>query len=57
MQAQRVHRGCASAGTDACVNGTVVVKVKHVIDRGRGRCAVHKENSHNTKGRKGKSKK
>ena len=52
-----MHRGCASAGTDARVNGTVAVKVKHVIDRGRGRCAVHKENSHNTKGRKGKSKK
>ena len=31
-----MHRGRASAGTDARINGTVVVRVKHVIDRGRG---------------------
>ena len=29
-------------GTDARVSGTVMVKVMHVIDRGRRRCAVHK---------------
>ena len=36
MWAQRVHKGCASAGTDACVNGTVEVRMRHVIDRGVG---------------------
>jgi hypothetical protein len=42
MQVQRVHRGRVSTGTDACINGTVAVKVRHVIDRGRRRCAVCK---------------
>ena len=42
MQIQRVHRGCASVGTDTHVNGAVAVKVKCAIDRGRRRYAVHK---------------
>ena len=50
------HRGRASAGTGARVNGTVTVKVGHVIDRGRRRYAVHKARergrSHNVKGRR-----
>ena len=33
---QRVHKGCASTDTDACVNGTVGVRKRHVIDRGVG---------------------
>ena len=36
MGTQRGHSGCASTGTDTRVIGTVTVKVKHVIDRGRG---------------------
>ena len=36
MRAQRGHKGCTSAGTDACVGGTVRVRVRHVIDRGGG---------------------
>ena len=32
--AQRVHKGCTSAGTGARVGGTVRVRVRHVIDRG-----------------------
>ena len=36
MRAQRVHKGCASAGTDARVKGTVGVRVRHAIDRGGG---------------------
>ena len=36
MRAQGVHKWCASAGTDACINGTVEVRVRHVIDRGEG---------------------
>ena len=31
---QKVHKGCASAGTDACTSGTVEVRKRHVIDRG-----------------------
>ena len=27
------HERCTSVGTDACVDGTVRVRVKHVIDR------------------------
>ena len=34
MWVQRVHRGRVSTGADARINGTVAVKVKHVIDRG-----------------------
>ena len=30
------HKGCTSAGTDACVDGTVRARVRHVIDRGGG---------------------
>ena len=67
MWVQKVHRGHASAGTDAHVNGTVAVKVKHVIDRGRRRCTVCKavqlktitrseESSRDVKGKEGKSK-
>ena len=37
----RVHKGCASAGTDARVTGTVGVRKRHVIDRGSG-CTVRK---------------
>ena len=36
MWAQRGHRGCTSAGTDACVDGTVRVRIGHVVDRGGG---------------------
>ena len=55
MQVQRVHRGCASAGTDTRINDTVAVKAKHVIDRGKKE--VHsprgiKEGSHEAKGKK-----
>jgi hypothetical protein len=43
MQAQEGHRGCATAGTDARIDGIVRVRVKHVIDRGkRRRGTVHK---------------
>ena len=28
------HKGCASTGTDAHIDGTVKVRVRHVIDRG-----------------------
>ena len=31
---QRGHNGCASTGTDAHIDGTVKVRVRHVIDRG-----------------------
>ena len=31
-----MHKGCASAGTDACISGTVEVRRRHVIDRGVG---------------------
>ena len=34
--AQRVHKGCTSAGTDAHVGSTVKARVRHVIDRGKG---------------------
>ena len=34
--AQRVHKGCTSAGTDAHVGSTVKARVRHVIDRGEG---------------------
>ena len=30
------HNRCTSAGTDARVGGTVRMRVRHVIDRGRG---------------------
>ena len=40
MWVQRVHRGCVSTGTDACTNGTVEVRVKHVIDRRKRGCTV-----------------
>ena len=33
---QRVHKGCASAGTDARISGTVEMRKRHVIDRGVG---------------------
>ena len=33
---RRGHSRCTSAGTDAHVYGTVRVRVRHVIDRGRG---------------------
>ena len=36
MRAQRGYKGCTSAGTDACVGGTVKGRVGHVIDRGGG---------------------
>ena len=36
MRAQRGHKGCTSAGTDARVGSTVRVRVRHVIDRGGG---------------------
>ena len=39
MWAQKGHKGCTSAGTDAHVEGTVRVRVGHVIDRGGG-CTV-----------------
>ena len=32
---QRGHKRCISTGTDARIGGTVKVRVKHVIDRGR----------------------
>jgi hypothetical protein len=57
MWAQRVHRGHASAGTDARIDGIVAVRVKHVIDRGRGRCTVHKGASLDAKERRGRVKK
>jgi hypothetical protein len=31
-----VHKGCTSAGTDACVDGIVGVRMRHVIGRGEG---------------------
>ena len=37
-----MHRGRASAGTNARVNGTVAMRVKHVINRGRRRDAAYK---------------
>ena len=37
-----MHRGHVSTGTDAHITGTVMVRVKHVIDRGRRRYAVHR---------------
>ena len=37
-----MHRGRASVGTDMHISGAVMVKVKHAIDRGRRRYAVHK---------------
>ena len=36
MRAQRGHRGCASAGTDAHLGSNVGARVRHVIDRGEG---------------------
>ena len=35
------HKGCTSAGTDARIGSSVKARVRHVIDRGRGR-AVRK---------------
>ena len=35
MWAQRGHKGCTSAGTDARIDGTVKARVGRVIDRGR----------------------
>ena len=32
---QRGHKGCISTGMGACTGGTVKVRVRHVIDRGR----------------------
>ena len=32
MWAQRGHKRYISTGTDACVGGTVEVRVRHVID-------------------------
>ena len=32
-----MHKGCTSAGTDARICGTVRARVKHVIDKGRGK--------------------
>ena len=44
MWAQRGHKGCTSASTDARVDGTVRARVRHVIDKkgggGRGRGTV-----------------
>ena len=39
---QRGHKGCTSTGTDVRADGTVKVRVGHVIDRGRRRGTVHK---------------
>ena len=39
---KKVHRGRASVGTDVRVDGMVAVRVKHAIDRGRRKYAVHK---------------
>ena len=36
MQAQRVHKGCASVDTDAHVSSTVGVRMRHVVDRRKG---------------------
>ena len=36
------HKGCISTGTDARVGGTMKVRVRHVIDRGRRRGTVCK---------------
>ena len=36
MQAQRGHKGCTSASTDAHVDGTVRARVRLVIDREGG---------------------
>ena len=51
-----MHRGRVSTGADARINGTVTVKVWHVIDRGRRRYAVLKARergrSHDMKGRR-----
>ena len=56
MWVQMGHRGRASVGTGACINGTVTVKVWHVIDRGRRTYAVCKAReqgrSHDVKGRR-----
>ena len=45
MWMQKGHRGCTSAGTDACIDGTVKVRVRHVIDRGWRRGTSHKASS------------
>ena len=29
---EKGHKGCTSAGTDACIGGTVGVRIGHVID-------------------------
>ena len=42
MWAQRGHKGCASTGTDAHINGTVGARVKHVITRGERVHGPHK---------------
>ena len=54
-----MHRGRASVGTDAHVNGAVAVKVKHAIDRGGGgmqsaRQQEVQRDSHDMKGKEGK---
>ena len=44
MRVQKVHRSHVSTGTDACIHGSVVVEVKHVIDRGKNEvCSPQKE--------------
>ena len=58
MQAQRGHKGCTSASTDACIDGTVRVRVRHVIDReGGGGHSPHgierRENVYSTVGEGG----
>ena len=41
MRAQRGPKGCTSAGTDVRVGSTVKARVRHVIDKEKGR-TVHK---------------
>ena len=41
MWTQRGHSGCASTGTNACIDGIVGVRIRHVIDRERAQSAWH----------------
>ena len=54
MRAQKGHKGCSSAGTDACVGSTVRARIRHVIDRGEGtqsaRHLGNKEQRENVRG-------
>ena len=48
MRAQRGHRGCTSAGTDACIGSMVGAWVRHVIDRGEGAQSARQQGAEET---------